>query len=275
MHAKNILISGASSGIGAATAVALAAQGHNVFAGFRNLDNSTESERFHPIQLDVTDPQSIDNALSKIQKILNDKTLDAVVCCAGTFAAGSLENTPLQTWRHSFEVNVFGSAALIQAALPSLRQSKGRIVLISSVGGYLAAPYVSSYIASKYAVEGLGDSLRLELAAFDIKLAIVQPGAIATRMMSSTASDVRCAQKLETNNTYQKIGSAVAKFYDNAPKRALDVQLVVDAIDHAICASHPKTRYSIGLEAKALRFFQAIIPDKIFDKLKLKSMNIT
>jgi NAD(P)-dependent dehydrogenase (short-subunit alcohol dehydrogenase family) len=270
---KNILITGASSGIGAAATQVFANKGFHIFAGYRSQSISA-SKLVSPVKLDVCSAESIAAARAHIESQLGNEQLDALICCAGQFSAGSLENSTMEQWQHTLQVNTVGSAACVQAFLPMLRASKGRIILLSSVGGYLAAPYVSSYIASKFAVEGLADSLRLELYATGVKVALVQPGAINTAMLDETSQAVDKACARETLPVYQKLGDSVADFYRQAPQRALPPAKVVAAIEHALLNPRPKTRYAIGAEAKMLRALQALLPDRFFDAIKRKSLGL-
>lgn len=270
---KHILITGASSGIGAAASQFFASNGYKVFATYRRQAIKTQTNII-PVALDVCSHDSLEKAKQIIDAELDGQALDALICCAGQFSAGSLENTSLEQWQQTLQVNTVGTAASVQTFLPLLRAAKGRIILLSSVGGYLAAPYVSSYIASKFAVEGLADSLRLELHSSGIKVALVQPGAIKTAMLTQTSIDVEAASKRETISSYQQIGAAVAAFYQQAPSRALTPEAVVRAINHALTHPRPKTRYAIGAEARLLRLLQALLPDKLLDTVKRRSMGL-
>lgn len=176
-----VLITGASSGIGKETARLLSSQGHIVYGAARRVDNMQDLQvkGVKPLAMDLSEDNSMQNAIAHI--LQNEKRLDALVNCAGYGSLGTLEDVPPSEARHQFEVNVFGMARLIQLVLPQMRkQSGGRIVNISSSGGFFGEPHASWYHATKYAVEGLSDSLRMELAEFGIDVVVIRPGSVVS-----------------------------------------------------------------------------------------------
>ena len=175
-----VLITGASRGIGRASALALARSGHDVIAGVRDEEagRALEAEgsgRVRAVKLDVTDAASIAAAAEAV----GDR-LDALVNNAGIAVGGVLEAVPLDELRHQLEVNVVGQVAVTQAVLPKLRAASGRIVFISSVSGRVSAPIMTPYTASKYAIEAIADGLRIELRPWGINVVLVEPGSIDT-----------------------------------------------------------------------------------------------
>ncbi len=179
---KSVLVTGASSGIGEATALALAHRGFKVFAGARRIEKLKALEglghgRITALALDVTDAMSISAAVAAI----GDAPLYGLVNNAGVSVTGPLEEMPIDDWRRQFETNVFGVVAVTKAMLPQMRAAgAGRIVTIGSVAGRIASPFMSAYAASKHAVEGLSDSLRRELRPFGISVSVIRPGFINT-----------------------------------------------------------------------------------------------
>ncbi|HEV2664213.1 MAG TPA: SDR family oxidoreductase, partial [Blastocatellia bacterium] len=190
-HPRAFLVTGASSGIGRATALLLDRHGFQVFAGVRRIEHGEAlrqqaSERLTPILLDVTDPHSIEAADRSVRDALGGRALAGLVNNAGIDIAGPLETASIANARLQFEVNVIGLLAVTQRFLPLLRQSKGRIVNIGSVLGRLAIPFMGAYSASKFALEGLTDALRIELRPWGIHVSLIEPGPVATPLWSKT-----------------------------------------------------------------------------------------
>ena len=180
---KVVLITGASSGIGMTTAKMLLNDGYNVYCAARRTELMKELEALggHPLYLDLTDDSSIKNCVDTILKA--EGHIDVLVNNAGYATGGSLEDTPMANARCQFEVNVFGLIRITQLCLPSMREQKsGRIVNISSMAGLFSSPFLGWYHAAKYSVEALSDSLRNEVKAFGIKVAIIEPGLIKTKL---------------------------------------------------------------------------------------------
>src|SRR2546429_6668900 len=179
-----VLISGASTGIGRACAEHLDGLGFAIFAGVRNQSDADSlrgagSGRTQPVMLDVTEPESIASALRIVDEAAT-AGLSGLVNNAGISVGGPLEFVEIDEWRRGLEVNFIGQVAVTQAALPALRKARGRIVNMTSIGGRLASPFLGPYNASKYALEAVTDSLRLELRQFGVAVAAIEPGAVAT-----------------------------------------------------------------------------------------------
>jgi NAD(P)-dependent dehydrogenase (short-subunit alcohol dehydrogenase family) len=177
-----VLVTGASSGIGEATASHLASLGFRVFAGVRKDEDAERlRERVTPVKLDVVDEESIATARREVEEAAPDG-LAGLVNNAGVSVSGPVEFIPLEELRRQLEVNVIGQVAVTQAFLPAIRRARGRIVNVSSVGGRVALPLMSPYNASKFALEAVSDSLRREVRQFGVHVAVVEPGAIRTRI---------------------------------------------------------------------------------------------
>lgn len=211
-----IVVSGASTGIGAATAQQLASKGFHVLAGVRT-SRDADLVRTHgvePVMLDITIPEHIENLAARVADDREQRFLRALVNNAGIEINAPVEVLPLDLWRSQFEVNLFGHIAAIQALLPALRKSRGRIVNISSVGGEAALPIYGAYAATKFALEAASDSLRREVAAQGIQVVIVQAGGVKTVMAERSGPlSLDLAKKMSVDHAAlygELISSAVA-----------------------------------------------------------------
>jgi len=261
------LVTGASSGIGEAIARQLLADGYRVFAGARRTermaDLATAGARL--LSLDVTDDDSMRAAMAAI--LGEGGGLDVLVNNAGYGSYGSLEEVPLAEGRRQFEVNVFGLARLIQLALPTMRaQGHGAIVNISSMGGKIYEPYGSWYHATKFAVEGMSDSLRLELAPFGIRVIVVEPGGIRSEW--STIAHDNLLQH-SGNGPYAKQAAAHARVLGGANASSLvsPPEVVARTVSAALKARRPRTRYASGGGARPILWARRLLPDRVFDAL--------
>jgi len=241
-----ILITGASSGIGRDTTLALARAGHHVIAAARRLP-ALEALRavapsITPLRLDLDDPASIAEAVGEIDRVTAGRGLDALVNNAGFATAGALAELPDRELRAQFETNVFGLMTLTRAVLPAmLARGEGRIVNVSSVIGRVPAPVLGAYHASKYALEALSDALRMELAPFGIRVAIVEPGTIRTEFASRALSEAARARNGSTRYgaVYERAATLEARF----DRLAGGTRPVVRAIERALTSRRPRARY--------------------------------
>jgi NAD(P)-dependent dehydrogenase (short-subunit alcohol dehydrogenase family) len=269
------LVTGASSGIGRATALALRELGHTVYAAARRVDRMQDlaGHGIVPLAMDVTDDESMSSGM---QRILDDTgRIDILVNNAGYGSYGAVEDVPLAEARRQFDVNVFGLARLTQLALPHMRaQRSGYVVNISSIGGKMYEPLGGWYHATKFAVEGLSDSLRMELKPFGVHVVVIEPGAIRTEW-SGIAGDSVLARSGDT--AYARQAKGVARIMNAAETRAglaSPPEVVAKAIVRAVTSRRPKTRYAIGMGAKPIIFARAVLPDKGFDALMNMSYRI-
>jgi len=276
MATGNIVITGASSGIGAACAIRLDRIGFRVFAGVRKPADGEAlqekaSERLTPVLLDVTSEHSIARAV----RAIGDAPLAGLVNNAGIVVAGPVELVPIAEWRKQFEVNVIGQVAVTQAFLPALRAGRGRIVNMGSVAGRSALPCSGPYCSSKYALEGLTDSLRMEMRQWGISVSIVEPGAIRTPIWNKSltgANESMAALPPALLDLYRPILAKVTAGAALAEKNAIAPEDVAKAVEHALTAAKPKTRYVVGNDAK-LRMRLNYLPDRAIDSLILKKLN--
>jgi NAD(P)-dependent dehydrogenase (short-subunit alcohol dehydrogenase family) len=269
------VITGTSTGIGRATALRLDAEGHRVFAGVRREADGEAlrrdaSDRLRPILLDVTDAGAIEVAVKRVEAEVGQAGLAGLVNNAGIGVGGPIEFVEIDDWRRQFEVNVFGPAAVIKAFLPLLRRARGRIVNVSSAAGRVSNPIIGAYCASKFALEALSDSLRVEVRGSGISVSVVEPGFIETPMLDKG--------KAKTAEAIEKLPPRGRELYENAlrkydattdafRKRAATADAVAKAIQHALTAPRPKTRYTVGLDSKALTFLGWLLPDRARDAI--------
>jgi NAD(P)-dependent dehydrogenase (short-subunit alcohol dehydrogenase family) len=275
MGKGNILVTGASTGIGRACAVRFAELGYRVFAGVRKMPDG-EAQRpdgaglIEPVLLDVTSPESIAGALA----VIGDQPLAGLVNNAGIATLGPLELLPIDAWRRQFEVNVIGLVAVTQACIPLLRRGPGRIVNVGSVAGRSALPGSGAYDSSKFAVEAISDVLRMELHAWGISVSLIEAGAVATPIWEKSlreADDLNRQVAPESYALYSGLMAKVRQEAEQAARAALPVSAVVKAVEHAMTARKPKTRYVLGSDA---RFWLRLnwLPDRWRDRLILSEI---
>ncbi|GAA4250129.1 oxidoreductase [Dactylosporangium darangshiense] len=267
---KVAIVTGASSGIGEATARRLRAMGYTVYAAARRVERMAPMAEIgiRPVGVDVTDDESMVGFVERV--IAESGRVDVLVNNAGYGSYGAVEDVPLHEARRQFEVNVFGLARLSQLVLPHMRrQGSGRIINISSIGGKIYEPLGGWYHATKFAVEGLSDSMRMELAPFGIDVVVIEPGAIATEW-----SGVAGRHLLETSGQgpYAKQAARLATFFTADPDgMASPPSVIADAVAKVVTARRPRTRYAVGRGAKPILAARRILPDRAFDRI----MNIT
>jgi short-subunit dehydrogenase len=264
---KTVLITGASSGIGKATAEKLLAEGYAVYGAARRLEKMRDLEQAgaHLIEMDITREHDVASAVNRIAE--EQGGIDILINNAGFGMYGAMEDTSLEDARYQFEVNLFGLARLTQLALPYMRQQRaGKIVNISSMGGKIYTPLGSWYHATKHALEGWSDCLRLELAAFGIDVIIIEPGAIGTEF-----GDVMIAPLLERSGdgAYAELAHKVAATSraayeggNNSPP-----SLIADVISKALRARRPRTRYAAGKYARPVIALRKWLGDRIYDRM--------
>jgi NAD(P)-dependent dehydrogenase (short-subunit alcohol dehydrogenase family) len=263
---KVAFVTGASSGIGEATARALLAEGYKVYAGARRLDRMAElaARGATLVALDLTDDASIVAAAAAIKNTAG--RLDLLVNNAGYGSYGALEDVPLDEARRQFEVNVFGLARLCQLVLPMMRaQNFGKIVNVTSIGGKIWEPFGAWYHATKFAVEGLSDCLRVEVERFGVDVIIVEPGAIQTEWAGIAAEGL---SRASGGGAYATYAARHARMLNGTKSSRLpSPDVVARTILRAVNARRPKTRYATGGGARTILFLNRILPDRLFDRL--------
>jgi NAD(P)-dependent dehydrogenase (short-subunit alcohol dehydrogenase family) len=276
-----VLISGASTGIGRACAEHLDTVGFTVFAGVRQQSDADSlrgagSGRTQPLMLDVSDSDSIVSAMRTVEDACPGG-LAGLVNNAGISVGGPLEFVPVDEWRRQLEVNLIGPVVLTQAALPALRRARGRIVNMTSIGGRLASPFLGPYNASKFALEAVTDALRLELRQFGVEVAAVEPGAVATPIWEkgrASAERATASMPAEALKLYSAGMAAIAKFIDLGERTGVPPLEVARAVEHALTASRPKTRYVVGRDAKTRLLLTRLLPTRMMDRVIVRAMRL-
>ena len=264
-NSKVILLTGASSGIGYDTAVALAQQGHKVYAAARRVDRMEPLRQYGivPLKMDVTDEASMQEGVKTLLDA--EGRIDVLINNAGYGYFGAVENVPMDDARNQLEVNVFGLARLCQLVLPTMRaQHSGRIINTASVAGRSVFYYGGWYHVSKYAVESLSDAMRMELKPFGIDVVIIEPGAIKTNWGIIAADHLIESSK---GTAYEQTGTMMANNLRNMylSNTISDPAVVRKAIVRAVNARRPCTRYRIGRMANAIVFFHWLLPTRWWD----------
>ncbi|MGI8608865.1 MAG: SDR family oxidoreductase [Candidatus Dormibacteria bacterium] len=269
----NVVITGASTGIGEATATLLATSGFTVFAGVRN---DADGQRLtghglpglRALKIDVARPESIVAALTEVQAAVGGDGLAGLVNNAGITGGGPLEFTSLEEIRGMFEVNVFGMIATTQAFLPLIRSAHGRVVCTGSISGRTSVPFVAPYSMTKAAVQSMCHALRIELKPWGIEVVCVEPGSIATPIWDKglTEFDEKIAAlPPEAQQLYGKFIPKLRALTEKTAKMGIPPSRVADVVLRALTAKRPRARYLVGTDAKA----QAVLgrmPDRVRDK---------
>lgn len=264
----NILITGASSGIGARTAALLAERGETVFGAARNTEAIAAIPGVTPVALDLTSEASIHEAVAAVEQRAG--SIDVLINCAGYGEFGSIEETSLKDARQQLEVNVLGAIGLVQAVLPGMRAAgHGRIVNVSSLAGEFASPLGGWYHASKFALEALSDSLRGEVSQFGIDVTIVQPSYVDTDWHEVAMTRL---EKTSARGPYASMAASMRRYFASPAlaKQTSSVDAVASLIVKAAQVPHPKTRYRIGPGANIAVALATILPDRTFDALTRK-----
>jgi NAD(P)-dependent dehydrogenase (short-subunit alcohol dehydrogenase family) len=269
-----VVVTGASTGIGRAAALMLDREGFSVFAGVRKPEDGEPlraegSERLETVICDVTDAATIAATAERVREATGGK-LAGLVNNAGITVQGPVEALPLDDYRHQLEVNVVGQIAVTQALLAMIREARGRVVFISSIGGRGGLPYLSPYNASKAAIGAVADSLRQEMKQFGVEVSYVEPGAIATEIWAKGidgAPALREAMGPEMNDLYGPKLDRLSALAEKTGASGLPPDAVAKVILHALTASRPKARYVVGGEAKVTAALRTYLPKRVFDRL--------
>jgi NAD(P)-dependent dehydrogenase (short-subunit alcohol dehydrogenase family) len=271
---KTALVTGASSGIGAAIARTLLVDGYRVYVGARRVERMGELAAAGAValSLDVTDDSSMVSAIETIRA--GTGRLDVLVNNAGYGSYGSLEEVPHEEGRRQFEVNVFGLARLTQLVLPMMRsQRSGKIVNITSIGGKIYEPFGGWYHASKFAVEGMSDCLRMELAPFGIDVIVVEPGAIKTEWTEIARLNLLQHSGAGPYAVYAAAHAQVLAGADGGSV-ASPPEVVAKTVSAALRARRPRTRYATGGGARTVLLLRALLPDRWFDAMLRRFLKV-
>ena len=264
-----VVITGASTGIGRASALYMDRLGWRVYAGVRRQSDAESiraegSDRLLPVLLDVTDRDSIRAALQVVSNDLGTTGLSGLVNNAGIPYGGPVEFLSLDQVRAEFEVNYFGVIAVTQAFLSLLRGGRGRVVNMSSIGGLVGSPFLSPYCSTKFALEALSDCLRMELKPWHIEVSVIQPGAIDTPIWSKGGTILRDVISNAPPEGLELYGKAIHNMESAIAPHGASAEAVARAVAHALTSAHPRTRYAIGLEGATARLAR-LLPDRLRD----------
>ncbi|MFD9868280.1 oxidoreductase [Streptomyces niveus] len=274
MPVKTALVTGATSGIGEATALKLRQLGYTVYGAARRTGRFQKlaDHGIHPVVMDVTDDDSMQAGVDRI--IAETGRVDVLANIAGYGSYGALEDVPLDEARHQFEVNVFGALRLTQLVLPHMRtQNSGTVVNVTSMGGKIYTPLGGWYHGTKFALEALSDCLRLETKPFGINVVVIEPGGIATEWGSIAADKL---EKSSSNGAYADQAAAVASSLrsEGNTNRNSPPAVIADAIGKAVTARRPRTRYATGFGARPLITLRRILPDRAFDTVISRAVGL-
>jgi NAD(P)-dependent dehydrogenase (short-subunit alcohol dehydrogenase family) len=271
-HEELVLISGASTGMGTATAHELARRGYHVLAGVRRESDADalRATNIEPVILDITDPAQIASIAHRIATDPAGRPLRAVINNAGIAINAPVELLPMAEWRHQFEVNFFGHVAVTQAVLPALHTSSGRVVNISSIGGKVAMPTYGAYAGAKFALEAMSDALRRELAPHRVQVVVVEPGGVRTEMtgrgielLNDTVAGLSPAERARYGGLLQAVISHATAFTKTGQPAEVAGRIIADAAT----TRRPRARYTIGRDAAILTRVARILPDRVLDRV--------
>jgi NAD(P)-dependent dehydrogenase (short-subunit alcohol dehydrogenase family) len=277
-----VLVTGSSTGIGEACALYLAQRGFRVFAGVRRESDGQSiqakaSGALTPVILDVTDAAGIAAVRDAVAASAGRRGLAGLVNNAGIAVPGPLEILPLDEFRHQWEVNVVGQLAVTQAFLPLLRKARGRIVMMGSISGRLASPFIGAYAVSKFALEAMTDALRVELMPWGIEVSIVEPGSIATPIWEKSrkhSGDIARHVSPESRELYRPGYEAMRDAAAKVAGAGIPALEVAKVVEHALTAKIPKTRYLVGKDAKLQARLAKFIPDRMRDRMIAKRLGL-
>jgi len=270
MIGKIVLITGASSGMGKATAKILIEKGYTVYCAARRTEMMADLEAVggRVLQLDIADDDSVKSCVDSILR--NETGIDILINNAGFGLFGALEDVSMKDARYQMEVNVFGLARLTQLVLPLMRhQGSGKIVNVTSTGGKLASPLGAWYHASKFAVEALSDSLRIEVRQFGIDVIVIEPGAIKSEWGDIAMESMRT---ISVGKAYGDLAERIIRLSEKLKPKNEEPGVIGRLILKAITAEKPRTRYYAGYMAGFILFLKKVLSDRQFDGLMLSQM---
>ena len=273
-----ILVTGASSGMGKASALRLAEAGYTVFAGVRKTRDGQALKqagvpRVIPVILDVADEHSIAEAYQTIRETVGAAGLVGLVNNAGVGVSAPMELVPLEELRRQFEINVIGQVAVIQAFLPLIRAAHGRIINVGSVGGTTTIPFIGPLCASKYAMASINDALRMELHPWGIHVALVVPGSIRTSAVDKLVQDSEALINTFPPEGAKRYTTAYRTFVRTFVKRheaGAPPEVMARAVLRALTATAPRAYYPVGPLSRRLPLLACLLPPKMFDRLKAR-----
>jgi short-subunit dehydrogenase len=266
MTKETILVTGASSGIGKATAKTLIGEGYTVYGAARRLEKMDDLKKLggFPLKMDITKEDEVVAVVEQIGR--SHAGVDVLINNAGCALYGAVEETTMEDARYQFEVNFFGLAHLTQLVLPYMRQKRaGKIVNITSAAGKCATLLGAWYTASKHALEGWSDSLRCEVKQFNIDVIIIEPGVIDTEIYDLFVEPML---KRSGQGPYNSLANGMAEYFRNSrknPNASAPPSVIANTISEAIQVGRPRTRYAVGPMAKPLIFIRKWFGDRVYD----------
>jgi NAD(P)-dependent dehydrogenase (short-subunit alcohol dehydrogenase family) len=272
-----IVVTGASTGIGAATARELAQRGFHVLAGVRrDIDaDALRAERIEPHLLDITTEADVAAIARRVTDDPEHRQLRALVNNAGIAVNAPVEALPMTEWRRQFEVNLFGHIAMTQALLPALLDNSGTVVNISSVGGRVAMATYGAYAGSKFALEAVSDALRREVAGFGVTVIVVEPGAVTTEMAGrgvATAEALAAAMTADQHQRYNALTDAITTQARTFARDGVSAAHAAKVIADAITTTNPRTRYTVGRDAAVIVRLARLVPDRFLDQILRRNL---
>ena len=270
--ARGVVVTGATGGIGFATCRDLKGRGFRVFGTFLPSEDRKPLDDLgiDAVELEVTDPASIDRARDQVTRSLDGSPLFGLVNNAGIADGGPLEMVDLDSLRRMLDINVFGVFAVTKAFLPGLRAAKGRVVNMSSQSGVLALPFVGGYSACKFAIEAFSDVLRREMHPFGVQVVAIEPAITRTNIWNR-AGEVDLATFRGT--PYERVAEKVQKRMMKAQRKGLDPSVVAAAVGRALTESSPPTRIPVLRDGKRTRYLLSRwLPDRVIDRMVAKKL---
>jgi NAD(P)-dependent dehydrogenase (short-subunit alcohol dehydrogenase family) len=275
------VVTGASSGIGRATATALGARGFRVLAGVRKQADAArvaEAPGVEPVTLDITDSEDVSRLAQRVRDLAgNGGRLKALVNNAGIAVNAPVEAIPIAEWRRQFEVNFFGHVAVTQALLPAVLDSGGRVVNVSSIGGRVAGPTFGAYAASKFALEAMSDALRREVGRLGVGVVVVEPGSVATPIWGkgrATFEELAAEMDAAHRARYGDLVAAMLEQAEATGRNGIFPEAVAAVIVRAVEARRPRTRYLVGRDAKLAARAARLLGDRFVDALIARSLRL-
>ena len=270
-------MTGASTGIGAATARELASRGFHVLAGVRRgIDaDMLRATNLEPVMLDITNDAEIAALMKRITDDPERRPLRALVNNAGIGVNAPVEALPLSEWRRLFDINLFGHVAMMQALLPALIENRGTIVNISSVGGKVAMATYGPYAGSKFALEAVSDSLRREVEPLGVQVIVIEPGAVRTEMLGRVAVTGERITSGMTNGLrgrYATLMHSITSQAQAAISKGVSAEEAGRVVADAITSKQPRTRYTVGRDAAMIVRLTRFLPDRMLDRLLARSL---
>ncbi len=278
---RTVLVTGCSSGIGRATALLLADRGYRVLAGVRCPEHAkqlTDAQlpRFEPLVLDVTKEKQVEQVVAHVRETC-PQGLYGLVNNAGIGLPAAVELSSIAEVRQLFEVNTVAPLRMIQLCLPLLRTGRGRVINMSSMNGSMAMPMVGAYSASKFALEAISDTLRVELRPWQIPVSIIRPGQVRTSIFSKARDDLNERSReipVELEEGYGVMYARAGEFNERGAKSTTSPDMVAQVVLRALSAKRPRTHYCVGIDARGMQLAKSLLPQRFLDRSFARAMRV-